>query len=130
MLCRVTHSGIRWSMRIQRPAMSAYQVCAWATWASTGSRAIASAIESVSSGRVERLVAPGADPVPRRVAAQRDAIGRLGRGALTEAADLHRHEPAERLRELPDDDSRATVDVRRIFAGQEEGFHERSVPSA
>ena len=49
MLCRVTQSGIRWSVRIQRPAMSAYQVCAWATSASTGSRAIASAIESVSS---------------------------------------------------------------------------------
>ena len=49
MLCKVTHSGIRWSVRIQRPAMSAYHVCAWATCASTGSRAIASAIESVSS---------------------------------------------------------------------------------
>ena len=49
MLCRVTTSGMRWSVRIQSPAMSAYQVCACATSASTGSRAMASSIESVSS---------------------------------------------------------------------------------
>ena len=86
--------------------------------------------ERLEGRRVERLVRAGADPVPGRVAAQRDAIRRLGRGALAEAADLHRHEPAERLGELSDDDSRAAVDVWRIFAGQEKGFHERSVPSA
>ena len=54
MLWSVTTSGMRWSVRIQRPAMSAYQVWAWATSASTGSRAIASPIESVSSAGAKR----------------------------------------------------------------------------
>ena len=85
--------------------------------------------ERLESRRIEGLVPPRPDALPGRVAAQRDAIRRFGRGALAEAADLHRHEPAERFGELPDHHARAAVDVRRIFAGQEKGFHERSVPS-
>ncbi len=45
-------SGMRWMVRIHSPAMSAYHVCAWATSASTGSRAMANPIDSVSSAGV------------------------------------------------------------------------------
>ncbi len=49
MLWSVTTSGMRWSVRIQSPPMSAYHVCACTTSASTPSRAIARSIDSVSS---------------------------------------------------------------------------------
>ncbi len=86
--------------------------------------------ERLERRRVQRFVLAGPDPVPGRVAAQHDAIRRLGGGAVAEAADLHRHEPAERFGQLSHDHSRAPVDVWRVFAGQQKGLHERSVPSA
>src|SRR6266550_915826 len=107
MLCRVTMSGMRWSVRIHSPAMSAYHVWACATSASPGSRAMVA----------------GGETLPRRVAPHGDALGGRLRSPLAEAAHVHRHATAERARQLVDDDTSATIDVRRILAREHEGFH-------
>ena len=103
--------------------MSAYHVCAWATWASTGSRAIASPIESVSSdGAKSGLSRPASNPFPRRVAAQVIVVDAdAARSPKQRTSTAMRLERA--LVSWSNDHARAAVDVRRVLAGENEGFH-------
>src|SRR3989442_683257 len=66
---------------------------------------------------------------PRCVAADRDAVlARVGR-PLAEAADLHRHAPAQGARQLVHDDARAAVDVRGVLAREDERLHASRIRS-
>jgi len=71
-----------------------------------------------------RPVRAPAEALPRRVPANRDAVcARVGR-ARAKAPDLDGHAAPEGLRQLVDDDARATVDVWGVLAGEDERLHE------
>src|SRR2546426_2234024 len=53
----------------------------------------------------------------------------LFRSPLAEAADLHRHAPAQGARQLVHDDARAAVDVRGVLAREDERLHESRIRS-
>ena len=72
--------------------------------------------------RREARAVLAAQALPRRVAAQRDAV--VSRLAGTEAADLHGHAAGQRAAELIGDDAGAAVDVRRVLAGDEQSLHD------
>ena len=76
-----------------------------------------------------RSVRTGAEALPRGVAADRDAVLTRVGGTRAEAADLDGHAAREGLRQLVDDDARATVDMGGILAREDERLHEAASPS-
>src|SRR5256886_16751438 len=76
-----------------------------------------------------RSVRTGAEALPRGVAADRDAVLTRVGGTCAEAADLDGHAAREGLRQLVDDDARATVDMGGILAREDERLHEAASPS-
>src|SRR5262249_51813754 len=83
--------------------------------------------EGLEHGDEARPARLAAHAIPRGVPTDWDS-GRWGRGII-EAADLDRHAYGEGARELMDDRAGPAVDVRWVFASQNERFHEPIIKS-
>jgi len=120
---------IRWSMRIQSPPCRRTSVCMGHLGVHGIARHRERDRERLERRRVERACRARGRPGPTACsrAARCDRSTRVAARSPKQRTSTGMSRPSASAK-LPDDDSRATVECGGYSAGQEEGFHERSVP--